>query len=190
MKKLLLISNNSLDNFDTIKGLSLEELNHEKNKLELQKGYLYDICLYLNGVEMPDKITKPRPKTIMVFDKKTIKIRNDFEQWSDVKGVEQSGGSDKITSTVVLQSNIQKSDEIIKDLFNFIPMTIFTPDMWYCGSVEFNAISQYYKGNHDTFAQEQWNAWYQREGKELITKEEFDYLPFVNFIKRLGFNYE
>ncbi len=124
MKKLLLFSNNSLDNFDMIKGLSLEELNHEKNKLELQKGYLYDICLYLNGVEMPDKITKPRPKTIMVFDKKTIKIRNDFEQWSDVKGVEQSGGSDKITSTVVLQSNIQKSDEIIKDLFNFIPLII------------------------------------------------------------------
>ena len=25
---------------------------------------------------------------------------------------------------------------------------------------------------------------------DLITEEELDYLPFVNFIKRLGFNYE
>jgi hypothetical protein len=62
--------------------------------------------------------------------------------------------------------------------------------MWYCGSVEFNAISQYYKGNHDTFAQEQWNAWYEFEGKPLITEEQRRYLPFVNYIKRLGFNCE
>ena len=39
-------------------------------------------------------------------------------------------------------------------------------------------------------AQQQWNTWYQHEGKELIAREELTYLPFVNFIKRLGFNYE
>ena len=72
----------------------------------------------------------------------------------------------------------------------FIPLTIFTPDTWYCNSVEFNAMSQYHKGNHDTFAQQQWNTWYQHEGKDLITEDELNYLPFVNFIKRLGFNYE
>ena len=86
--------------------------------------------------------------------------------------------------------NIQKNNDIVKDYFNFIPLTIFTPDYWYCNSVEFNTISQYHKGNHDTFAQQQWNTWYEHEGKDLITKKELTYLPFVNFIKRLGFNYE
>ena len=60
----------------------------------------------------------------------------------------------------------------------------------YFNSVEFNAISQYHKGNHPTFAQSQWSTWYEHEGKDLITEEELTYLPFVNFIKRLGFNYE
>ena len=130
------------------------------------------------------------PKTIRVFNVKTIKIRNDFEQWCDVQGIEQTKGSDNELSTIVSHYNIQKNNDIVKDYFNFIPLTIFTPDYWYCNSVEFNAISQYYKGNHDTFAQQQWNTWYEHEGKELITKEESNYLPFVNFIKRLGFNYE
>ena len=97
----------------------------------------------------------------------------------------------KKLSTIVSHYNIQKNNDIVKDNFNFISLTIFSPDNWYCNSVEFNnTISQYYKGNHDTFAQQQWNTWYEHEGKELITKEELIFLPFVNFIKRLGFNYE
>ena len=88
-----------------------------------------------------------------------------------------------------LSINFLVTSSEVKSLF-FIPLTIFTPDYWYCNSVEFNAISQYYKGNHDTFAQQQWNTWYEHEGKDLITEEELTYLPFVNFIKRLGFNYE
>ena len=62
----------------------------------------------------------------------------------------------------------------------------FQANMWYCNSVEFNAMSQYYKGNHDTFAQKQWNTWYEHECKDLITKEELEYLPFTNFVKRLA----
>ena len=188
MKKLRLIRNNS---FDTITAPTLEELNHEKNKLELKNGHLFDVCCYSNdNTPLPTTYFKMAPKTIRVFNVKTIEIRNDFEQWCDVQGVEQTKGSDNELSTIVSHYNIQRNNDIVKDYFNFIPLTIFTPDNWYCNSVEFNAISQYYKGNHDTFAQEQWNAWYQHEGKELITEEELAYLPFVNFIKRLGFNYE
>ena len=50
-------------------------------------------------------------------------------------------------------------------------------------SIEFNAIAQYYKGNHDTFAKEHWDSWYGKQGKDLITQEERKYLPFVNYIK-------
>tara|TARA_B100001057_G_scaffold446741_1_gene485595 strand:- start:1788 stop:2351 length:564 start_codon:yes stop_codon:yes gene_type:complete len=186
--KLRLIKNNE---YTTISGSSLEDLNYQKNILELENAYLYDVCCFGNDdLPLPTTYFKLAPKTIKVFKTKTIKIRNDFEQWCDVQGVEQTGGSDNELSTIVSHYNIQRNDDIVKDYFNFIPLTIFTPDNWYCNSVEFNAISQYYKGNHDTFAKEQWNAWYQHEGKELITKEELDYLPFVNFIKRLGFNYE
>jgi len=174
-----------------ISGSSLEYLNHEKNKLELENNQLFDVCFFsFDDYDLPAPPVKVPPKTIKVFKKKTIKIRNDFEQWCDVQGVEQTGGSDNESSTIVSHYNIQRNDDIVKDNYNFIPLTIFTPDMWYCNSVEFNAMSQYYNGNHDTFAQEQWKAWYQHEGKELIIKEELKYLSFVNFIKRLGFNYE
>ncbi len=188
MKKLRLIYSNS---FYTIEASSLEELNYEKNRLELEKGYLFDVCCYSNDdTPLPTTCFKLAPKTIRVFNVKTIKIRNDFEQWCDVQGVEQTKGSDNELSTIVSHYNIQKNNDIVKDYFNFIPLTIFTPDNWYCNSVEFNTISQYHKGNHDTFAQQQWNTWYEHEGKDLITEEELTYLPFVNFIKRLGFNYE
>jgi len=177
--------------YTTISGSSLEDLNYQKDILELENNELFDVCCFSNDdTPLPTTYFKLTPKTIKVINKKTIKIRNDFEQWCDVQGVEQSGGSDKETSTIVPKYNIQKNNDIVKDNFNFIPLTIFSPDNWYCNSVEFNAISQYYKGNHNTFAQQQWNTWYQHEGKELITREELTYLPFVNFIKRLGFNYE
>ena len=174
-----------------ISGSSLEYLNHEKNKLELENNQLFDVCFFSSGdYDLPAPPVKVPPKTIKVFKKKTIKIRNDFEQWCDTQGVKGTGGSDNELSTIVSHYNIQKNNDIVKDYFNFIPLTIFTPDNWYCNSVEFNTISQYHKGNHDTFAQQQWNTWYEHEGKDLITEEELKYLPFVNFIKRLGFNYE
>ena len=170
----------------------------EKLKEQVERNCSYDFNFYCitdkpekdYDIPLPTTCFKIAPKTIRVFNVKTIKIRNDFEQWCDVQGIEQTGGSDNELSTIVSHYNIQKNNDIVKDYFNFIPLTIFTPDNWYCNSVEFNAISQYYKGNHDTFAQDQWNSWYEHEGKELITKEELKYLPFVNFIKRLGFNYE
>ena len=174
-----------------ISGSSLEYLNHEKNKLELENNQLFDVCFFsFDDYDLPAPPVKVPPKTIKVFKKKTIKIRNDFEQWCDTQGVKGTGGSDNELSTIVSHYNIQKNNDIVKDYFNFIPLTIFTPNMWYCNSVEFNAMSQYYKGNHDTFAQQKWNTWYELEGKESITREELSYLPFVNFIKRLGFNYE
>ena len=174
-----------------ISGSSLEYLNHEKNKLELENNQLFDVCFFsFDDYDLPAPPVKVPPKTIKVFKKKTIKIRNDFEQWCDTQGVKGTGGSDNESSTIVSHYNIQRNDDIVKDYFNFISLTIFTPDMWYCNSVEFNAMSQYYKGNHDTFAQEQCDTWYEHEGKELITKEELEYLPFTNFVKRLGFNYE
>ena len=174
-----------------ISGSSLEYLNHEKNKLELENNQLFDVCFFsFDDYDLPAPPVKVPPKTIKVFKKKTIKIRNDFEQWCDTQGVKGTGGSDNELSTIVSHYNIQKNNDIVKDYFNFIPLTIFTPDMWYCNSVEFNAISQYHKGNHPTFAQSQWSTWYEHEGKDLITEEELTYLPFVNFIKRLGFNYE
>ena len=177
--------------YTTISGSSLEDLNYQKNILELQNNELFDVCCFSNDdTPLPTTCFKLAPKTIKVINKKTIKIRSDFEQWCDVQGVEQSGGSDNEQSTIVSHYNIQKNSEIVKDNFNFISLTIFSPDYWYCNSVEFNTISQYHKGNHDTFAQSQWNTWYQHEGKDLITEQELRYLPFVNFIKRLGFNYE
>ena len=174
-----------------ISGSSLEYLNHEKNKLELENNQLFDVCFFSSdNYDLPAPPVKVPPKTIKVFKKKTIKIRNDFEQWCDTQGVKGTGGSDNESSTIVSHYNIQRNDDIVKDYFNFIPLTIFTPNMWYCNSVEFNAMSQYYKGNHDTFAQRQWNTWYEHEGVNLITEEELEYLPFTNFVKRLGFNYE
>tara|TARA_R110002020_G_scaffold224748_1_gene434654 strand:+ start:729 stop:1292 length:564 start_codon:yes stop_codon:yes gene_type:complete len=174
-----------------ISGSSLEYLNHEKNKLELENNQLFDVCFFsFDDYDLPAPPVKVPPKTIKVFKKKTIKIRNDFEQWCDTQGVKGTGGSDNESSTIVSHYNIQRNDDIVKDYFNFISLTIFTPDMWYCNSVEFNAMSQYHKGNHDTFAQEQWDTWYEHEGVNLITEEELKYLPFTNFVKRLGFNYE
>jgi|TARA_R110000851_G_scaffold159691_1_gene302974 hypothetical protein len=190
MKKLRLLRHTTDNSFDTITAPTLEELNHEKNKLELEKGYLYDVCLYLNGVEIPDKITKPTPKTIVVFNKKTIQLRNDDEQWNDVRILNDMGGKDKETSTVLPHPNIQKNNEIVKDYLTYQPMTIFTPDVWYCGSVEFNAVAQYHKCGYDTFAKEHWDSWYDTQGQHSITQEERKYLPFVNYIKVLGYNYE
>jgi len=189
MKKLLLLKNNS---FDTITASTLEELNHEKNKLELKNNELFDVC-YFGYDDTPIPTTyfkKIAPKTIRVFNKKTIQVRNDDEQWNDVQGVKESGGSDKETSTIVSHYNIQKNNDIVKDYLTFQPMTIFTPDVWYCNSIEFNAVAQYYKGDHDTFAKEHWDSWYESQGQHLITQEERKYLPFVNYIKMLGFNYE
>ena len=65
-------------------------------------------------------------KQLKVFKTKTINIRNDVEQWCDVIGVSQTGGSSKETSTIVPQYNIQKNNDIVKSKINFIPMTIFT----------------------------------------------------------------
>ena len=152
---------------------------------------LFDVCFFSidehNLSELPAKLP---PKTIKVFDIKTIKVRNDDEQWNDIKILNDTGGVDKKTSTVLPQSNIRKNNEIVKDYLTFQPMTIFTPDYWYCNSVEFNAIAQYYKCGYDTFAKEHWDSWYDTQGKDLITLEERKYLPFVNYIKMLGFNYE
>ena len=196
MYKLRLIRDNS---FDTITASTLEELNHKKNKLELENGYLYDVCCFSVdysrfGIEydlpLPTTYFKIASKTIKVFKTKTIQLRNDDEQWNDIKILNDMGGKDKETSTVLPQSNIQKNNEIVKDYLTFQPMTIFTPDYWYCNSVEFNAIAQYYKCGYDTFAKEHWDSWYDTQGKHLITQEERKYLPFVNYIKILGFNYE
>ena len=83
MKKLRLIRNNS---FDTITASTLEELNHKKNKLELENGYLYDVCCFSVdysefGIEydltLPTTYFKMASKTIKVFKKKTIQLRND-----------------------------------------------------------------------------------------------------------------
>ena len=93
-------------------------------------------------------------------------------------------------SSMCLMCTIQKNNEIVKDYLTFQPMTIFTPDYWYCNSVEFNAIAQYYKCGYDTFAKEHWDTWYDTQGRHLITQEERKYLPFVNYIKMLGYNYE
>ena len=186
--KLILIKNNQ---HTVLSNKSLEELNHQKNLIELENNELFDVCCFGdNESSLPTTYHRMSPKTIKVFHKKTLQIRNDFEHWCDVQGVEQSGGSDKKTSTIVPKYNITENNNIVNDNFNFISLTIFTPNQWYCNSVEFNAISQYYKGKHDTFSQNQWNDWYEHEGKHLITKQELNYLPFVNFIKRLGFNYE
>ena len=110
--------------------------------------------------------------------------------WNDVRILNDTGGKDKETSTVLPQSNIQKNNDIVKDYLTFQPMTIFTPDYWYCNSVEFNAIAQYYKCGYDVFAKEDWDSWYESQGQDMISTEERKYLPFVNYIKMLGYNYE
>ena len=188
--KLNLIKNNKCIK---LSGKSLEVLNHEKNKLELESNKLFDVCCFsVDNYDLPLPTTyfKMASKTIKVFKTKTIQVRNDDEQWNDVQGVKESGGSDKETSTIVSHYNIQRNDDIVKDNFNFIPLTIFTPNYWYCNSVEFNVIAQYYKGNHHKLSLEDWESWYMHEGKDLITTEEKEFLPFVNFIKRVGFSYE
>jgi len=116
MKKLLLLKNNS---FDTIIAPTLEELNHEKNKLELKNNELFDVCCFGNDdTPIPTTYFKIAPKTIRVFKTKTIKIRNDFEQWCDVQGVEQTGGSDNESSTIVSHYKIMTLSRIILILFH------------------------------------------------------------------------
>ena len=188
MKKLRLIKNNK---HVDLSGISLEDLNYQKNKLELENNELFDVCCFSDDdLPLPTNYFKLRPKTIKVFKTKTINIRNDVEQWCDVIGVSQTGGSSKETSTIVPQYNIQKNNDIVKSKISFIPMTIFTPNYWYCNSVEFNVVAQYYKGNHHKLSSEDWESWYIHEGKDLISEKEKEFLPFVNFIKRIGFNYE
>ena len=115
MYKLRLIRDNS---FDTITASTLEDLNHKKNKLELENGYLYDVCCFSVdysrfGIEydlpLPTTYFKIASKTIKVFKTKTIQLRNDDEQWNDIKILNDMGGKDKETSTVLPQSNIQKN---------------------------------------------------------------------------------
>ena len=185
---LLLTKHNDITK---ISGSSLEYLNHEKNKIELETNELFDVCFFsIDEHKLSELPAKLPPKTIKVFDKKTIKVRNDDEQWNDVRILNDVGGVDRKTSTVLPQPNIQKDNDIVKDYLTFQPMTIFTPDYWYCNSVEFTAISQYYKSGYDTFAKKYWELWYELQGQYLITQKEKKYLPFVNYIKRLGFNYE
>ena len=115
-----------------ISGSSLEYLNHEKNKLELENNQLFDVCFFSSDdYDLPAPPVKVPPKTIKVFKKKTIKIRNDFEQWCDTQGVKGTGGSDNELSTIVSHYNIQKNNDIVKDYYNFIPLTIFTTNNWY-----------------------------------------------------------
>ena len=186
--KIRLIKN---DKIKTIVGDSLEELNYKKNILELENNELFDVCCFSDDdLPLPTTCFKLKPKTIKVFKTKTINIRNDVEQWCDVIGVSQSGGSSKETSTIVPQYNIQKNNDIVKSKISFIPITIFTPNYWYCNSVEFNAIAQYYKCGYDVFAKEDWDSWYESQGQDMISTEERKYLPFVNYIKMLGYNYE
>ena len=189
MGQLNLIKNNKLTK---LSDKSLEVLNHGKNKLELENNELFDVCYFSvddYDLPLPTTLQKIPPKTIKVFKKKTIQLRNDDEQWNDIQGVKESGGSDKETSTIVSHYNVQKNNEIVEDYLTFQTLTIFTPDYWYCNSVEFNAISQYYKSGYDIFAKKHWDIWYELQGQYLITQKERKYLPFVNYIKRLGFNY-
>ena len=110
-----------------ISGSSLEYLNHEKNKLELENNQLFDVCFFSSDdYDMPAPPVKVPPKTIKVFKKKNIKIRNDFEQWCDVQGVEQTCVSHNESSTIVLHDNIKKNNDIDKDNYNFIFFCNFT----------------------------------------------------------------
>lgn len=191
MGRLNLIKNNKLTK---LSGKSLEVLNHEKNKLELKNNELFDVCYFSiddYDLQLPTTFQKIPSKTIKVFKKKIIKVRNDDEQWNDVQGIKDTGGNkDKDMSTIVSSYDAQKTKKIINNNLTFQTLTIFTPNYWYCNSVEFTAISQYYKSGYDTFAKKYWELWYELQGQYLITQKEKKYLPFVNYIKRLGFNYE
>ena len=75
MKKLRLIKNNKhLD----LSGTSLEDLNYQKNKLELENNELFDVCCFSDDdLPLPTTYSKLKPKTIKVFKTKTINNRND-----------------------------------------------------------------------------------------------------------------
>ena len=104
-------------------------MNYQKSILELKNNELFDVCCFSNDdTPLPTTYWRMAPKTIRVFNVKTIKIRNDFEQWCDVQGVEQTKGSDNELSTIVSHYNIQKNNDIVKDYFNFISLTIFSRD--------------------------------------------------------------
>lgn len=72
---------------------------------------MYDVCCFsIDDYDLPLPTTyyKMASKTIKVFKTKTIEVRNDDEQWNDVRILNDTGGKDKETSTVLPQSNIQK----------------------------------------------------------------------------------
>ena len=71
--KLRLIKNNQ---HTTLFGNSLEDLNYQKDILELENNELFDICCFSNDdTPLPTTCFKIAPKTIRVFNVKTIKIR-------------------------------------------------------------------------------------------------------------------
>ena len=60
-------------------------------------------------------------KPLGVFNTKTIKIRNDFEQWCDVQGIEQTGGSDNeqaLSYHIIIYKKIMTLSRIILILFH------------------------------------------------------------------------
>ena len=65
MKKLRLIRSNS---FDTITAPTLEELNHEKNKIELENNKLYDVCCFGNDDTLLGYLRQKQLKSEMMMN--------------------------------------------------------------------------------------------------------------------------
>jgi hypothetical protein len=168
--------------------------NHEKNKRELERGKLYDTCFFVdsNGsMKTPNThFIKPQQKSVVTFNKTKVSVRNDLEPWTDIQNVSRSGGSDVETSTIARKRNLVRENMAKIDTENKIDVSFVSTDFWYCKSVEFNALSQFYKGNHYKFMSSLWKTWLDSEGRELLTEDLVGYeLFFFSYIRRLGYNF-
>ena len=98
----------------------LEYANHIKNKIELEKLELYDVCFFVDAnnidiIKFPKEFVNPYNRGVVTFNPRKLTIRNDGKN-----------PRPHIYGEVVVVTN----------------------SLWYCNSMEFNIISKFYKGNH------------------------------------------
>jgi len=185
---------NDCDNEKLFSYKCLVYANHEKNKRELDRGKLYDTCFFIdsNGSIRAPKthFIEPQQKSVVTFNKTKVSVRNDLEPWTDIKTVASTGGSNIETSTITRKRNLVRENRATIDTEQKIDVTFVSTDFWYCKSVEFNALSQFYKGNHYKFMTLTWDSWLEFEGKEVLTEDLVGYeLFFFTYIRRLGYNF-
>lgn len=134
----------------------LEYANHIKNKIELKKLELYDVCFFVDA--------------------------NDFDDIEFGKEFVYPNTRQVITSNI---------NEISKSLSRFseTKIKIIPTSFWYSKSIDFNIISQFWKGNHYKFPKNLETSKYRfllSSNYKFGDYPKYD-IAFYNFLRKLHF---